>query len=60
MSGVTPHTTACKRTYVYDITLLQHSIPPTWRSLLLQKKDVTVTPCIAMVLYEQGSAFLSE
>ena len=25
------HTTVCKRTYVFDITLLQYNIPSTWR-----------------------------
>ena len=28
---IIPRTTVCKHTRVYDVTLLQHSIPPTWR-----------------------------
>jgi len=33
----------CKPTKLYDVTLLQCSIPPTWRSNCVEQNDVTIT-----------------
>ena len=41
-----PHATVCKHTQVYDVILVQHSVPPTWWRQQCRQNDVTVTPCI--------------
>lgn len=39
-----PHTTVCKRVQVYNVTTLQHGVPPTCRRLLYcRQNDLTAT-----------------